>query len=209
MVCWPHHPVQNISNDTFGPLVAYLLPGATALAGLSPFLPAVRTWLAAAPGDAPTIGGFLYLTVAALAAGMTVSAVRWLVVDGLHARTGLPPPALDYSRLGENVGAFRLLIDIHYTYYRFYANMLVALAVAWAGYRAGLGWAAPPGLPDFAVFVLAPVFFATSRDNLRKYYARSAQLLQPRPTPSGGPAPAGRRTPAGPRRGRPARSAAG
>jgi hypothetical protein len=32
--------MQSISNDTFGPLVAYLVPGATALIGLSPFLPA-------------------------------------------------------------------------------------------------------------------------------------------------------------------------
>lgn len=201
--------MQSISTDTFGPLVAYLVPGATTLAGLSTFLPPVRAWLAVTPGAAPTIGGFLYLTLAALAAGLTVSAVRWLVVDTLHARTGLTAPPLDYGRLGENVGAVRLLIDIHYTYYRFYANMLVALVVAWAGHRAGTGWAAPAGLPDVALLTLTPVFFVTSRDNLRKYYTRLGQLLAPRATASAAPAPAGRRTPAGPPRGRPARSAAG
>jgi hypothetical protein len=68
--------MQSVSNDTFGPLIAYLVPGATALYGLSPYVPAVQSWFACTPGDAPTIGGFLYLTVAALAVGMTVSAVR-------------------------------------------------------------------------------------------------------------------------------------
>lgn len=181
---------------------------ATALLGLSPFVPAVRGWLAAAPGDPPTVGGFLYLTVAAVAAGMTVSAVRWAVVDRLHARTGLPPPPLDFARLGPNVEALRLLIDIHYTHYRFYANMLVALVAAWAGHRAAVGWTAPAGPIDAAVLALGPVFFATSRDTLRKYYARSAQLLPPRPPPPV-PAPAGPRTPAGSARRRPAPSAAG
>ena len=66
------------------------------------------------PTEAPTIGGFLYLTVASLAAGMTVSAIQWAVVDTLHSLTGLPLPPLDFSRLGKNVAAYGLLIEIHY-----------------------------------------------------------------------------------------------
>lgn len=159
--------MQSVSNDTFGPLIAYLVPGATALVGLSPFLPPVQGWLAGTPAGAPTIGGFLYLTVAALAAGMTVSALRWVVVDTLHARTGLPPPALDFSHLGPNVEALRLLIEIHYRHYQFYANMVVATAVAWAAHRFAVGWDAPAGPLDLAALVLLPVFYATSRDTLR------------------------------------------
>ena len=37
--------MQSVSNDTFGPLIAYLVSVATVLTGLSPFLPTVRTWL--------------------------------------------------------------------------------------------------------------------------------------------------------------------
>lgn len=199
--------MQGVSNDTFGPLVAYLVPGATALTGLAPFLPPVQTWLASAPGTTPTIGGFLYLTIAAVAVGMTVSAVRWVVVDMLHAETGLRPPPLDFSQLGPNVEAMRLLIEIHYTHYRFYANMAVATAVAWAGYRTASGWATPPNILDLAVLVLEPIFLATSRDTLRKYYTRLGQLLPPATPPA--PAPAAGRTPVASRRGRPRRSAAG
>lgn len=120
--------METVSNANFGPLIAYLLPGATVLLGFSEFSATLRTWFAAAPSDAPSIGGFLYLTAAALAAGMVVSAVRWAVVDTLHSYTGLPMPALEFSRLGRNVEAFSLLIEIHYQHYQFYANMLVAAA---------------------------------------------------------------------------------
>jgi hypothetical protein len=169
--------MQTLTNANFGPLVAYLVPGATVLAGLSPFSPTIQSWLAGGPLGEPTLGGFLYLTVAALAAGMTVSAVRWAVVDTLHGWTGLRMPPLDFSRLGPNVGAFQLLIEIHYKHYLFHANMVVAGAVAYASYRVHLGSVWPLGWPDLLFLCGEAVFWATSRDNLRKYYARSRQLL--------------------------------
>jgi hypothetical protein len=145
-------------------------------------VPAVRAWYAATPADAPTIGGLVFLSVASLAAGMTVSAVRWASVDTWHARRGLPAPDLDFARLPGRVDEFRLLIEIHYRHYQFYANMLVAVAAAYAGYRAS-AWCAAPGPADLAFVVLEPVFYFASRDTLRKYYARSARLLSPPQTP--------------------------
>lgn len=169
--------MESISNDNFGPLIAYLVPGATALAGFSPFSLTLRTWFAANPADSPSLGGFLYLTVASLATGMTVSAVRWALVDTLHARTGLPQPPLDFFRLRGNVEAFSLLIDIHYRHYLFYANMFVATAAAYASYRL---WAGQDqfGWPDVLITFIEAVFFAASRDTLKKYYMRSTQLLR-------------------------------
>ena len=167
--------MQSVSNDNFGPLIAYLIPGATALIGLVPFSPAIRTWLAATPDDAPTIGGFLYLTIASLAVGMAVSAIRWAAVDFIHARTGLKQPPLDFSNLRGNVDAFSLLIEIHYRHYQFHANMFVAVAFLYAC-LAIAGIPLSVGL-SVALLILEVVFFRTSRDNLRKYYARTAQLL--------------------------------
>lgn len=109
-----------VSNDNFGPLIAYLVPGAIVLLGGSQFSSMLRAWFASTPTDAPTIGGFLYLTVASLGVGMTVSAVRWATVDQFHARTGLRIPRRDFSKLGRNVDAFSLLIRIHYEHYQFY-----------------------------------------------------------------------------------------
>lgn len=113
--------MSDVSRDNFGPLVAYLVPGATVLMGFSQFSPVLRTWFAATPADAPTIGGFLYLTVASVAVGMTVNAVRWVTMDTVLRWTGIELPALDFSRLGQNVDAFGLLIEIHYHHYQFHA----------------------------------------------------------------------------------------
>lgn len=169
--------MQSVSNANLGPLIAYLVPGATVLAGASQFSPAVRVWFAVTPADAPTIGGFLYLTVASLAVGMTVNAVRWALIDRLHGWTGLAMPPMDFSKLGPNVEAFSLLIRIHYEHYQYFANMFVATAVAYACYRVKLGGLFPFGWPDLGFVLVEVVFFITSRDTLRKYYHRSRQLL--------------------------------
>jgi hypothetical protein len=186
--------MQTVSNDTFGPLIAYLVPGATVLTGLSPFLPVVQTWLEGTSSVAPTIGGLLYLSLASFGAGMTVSAVRWATVDTLHARTGIRPPKLNFANLPGKCEELRLLIEIHYRHYQFYANMLVAILIAYAGYRIHVGFAAP-GLADLALMALAPVFYFTSRDTLRKYYVRSRQLLSPRPRRRPSPMEAAKRSP--------------
>lgn len=169
--------MSDVSTPNFGPLIAYLVPGAIVLLGLSEFSPTLQSWFAASSADAPSIGGFLYLTVAAIAAGMTVSALRWAIVDTFHSLTGLTLPNLDFSRLGENVSAFTLLIDIHYRHYQFYANTAVATVIAYACYRIKLGAASPLGVVDAGVAILELIFIATSRDTLRKYYSRTAQLL--------------------------------
>ena len=171
--------MPSVSNDNFGPLIAYLVPGATVLLGVSPCSPTLQEWLGMAPAASPTVGGFLYVTVAALAVGMTVSAVRWLVVDTIHGLTGLPPPVLDFAGLGANVAGYLLLIEIHYRHYQFYANMVIAVAVAYISYRVQLGGHAVGGI-DLGALVLEGVFFATSRDTLDKYYTRSRQLLEGR-----------------------------
>ena len=173
--------VQSVSNANFGPLIAYLVPGATALWGFSRFSAPLQSWFAFTAVDAPTISGFLYLTVASLAVGMTVTALRWAFVDLLHAKTGLRPPSLDFARLGGNVEAFNLLIEIHYRHYQFYANMFVATAIAFVCQRSAFITGAGPGWLDFGFITLEAVFFYTSRDTLRKYYQRTQQLLSVSP----------------------------
>jgi hypothetical protein len=109
--------------------------------------------------------------VQALAVGLTVSTVRWFVVDTLHHHTGIRPTAWDFAVLEKGVEAFAFLIEIHYRYYKFYANVVVALAVSYLSGGYALGWRSVVYLP------LMVLFFLGSRDSLRKYYSRSGQLL--------------------------------
>jgi hypothetical protein len=160
------------SLTNFGLLIAYVLPGFTALEGFPLISPGRTAW--GTTGDPnPTLTAFLSGTVMALAAGLTVSTVRWLVVDTFHHWTGLERPARDFARLETNVAAFDYLVLAHYRYYKFYANMVVALVWAYATGGYALGWR------GILYWPLAMLFFFASRDTLRKYYSRTARLLGP------------------------------
>lgn len=169
--------MKDVTSNNFGVLIAYLVPGATALWGLSSFSPSLRAWFAATPNDAPTISGFLYLTVASLAVGMTVTAVRWACVDLVHAATGVEAPDLDFSQLPGKVDAYNLLIEIHYRHYQFYANMFVATAITWICHRIAIEPRCQISWVDPTFVIVEAVFFLTSRDTLKKYLKRTEQLL--------------------------------
>lgn len=166
------------SITNFGFLIAFIVPGFTALWGVSYFSDTVRLWLGESATESPTVGGFLYVTLASIAAGLTASAVRWMVINRLHQWTGIPEPRWDFSRLGPNAVAFNMLIEIHYRHYQYYANMLVALIFLFICRRMGSGqiWA-PLGAMDWSVLGLAAIFYVTSRDTLRKYHTRGTRLL--------------------------------
>jgi len=171
--------LENVTARNFGLLIAYLIPGFVALWGVSFQSEAVHAWLfgEAASGGA-TVGGFLYVTLASVAAGMTASAIRWAVLDLLHHVTGVKSPKWNDAILERKLPAFEYVVEQHYRYYQFYGNGLVCLLVAYGAWRtsdryAGFGL----GVPDLGVLFIALVFLAGSRDALRKYYRRASVLL--------------------------------
>lgn len=158
-------------DSNFGLLIAYVLPGFTALYGL-PFLSSTEGWGIAGVEANATVAQFLSGTVEATAVGLMVSSVRWLFIDMLHQRTGINPPQWNFAHLETGVDAFEFLVAIHYRYYKYYANMLVALIWSYAAGGYALGWR------GLAYWALGLVFFLASRDALRKYYERTGQLLR-------------------------------
>ena len=119
--------VSTLSNQNFGLVIAYVVPGFVALWGVSYFSPTVDSG-SRLQQDAPTVAGFMYVTLASLAAGVTVSAVRWAVIDQLHHATGIVPPAWKFAHLEGKLQGYLTLIENHYRYYQFYSNMFVAVA---------------------------------------------------------------------------------
>ena len=169
--------MKDVSPGNFGVLIAFVLPGFIVLWGVSYFSATVRLWLSGA-GTSPSIGGFMFGTLASVAAGVTVSTVRWLVIDKIHHWTGLRQPPWNFSRLGRNVDAYNVLNDIHYKFYLFHANGLIALIFVYVARRAHQGiFTAPVGWFDLGLALLSVVLFVGSRDMLRKYYTRVSQLL--------------------------------
>lgn len=161
-------------NRHFGLVIAYLLPGFVALVGLAPLSPTVAGWLAA--GAHSDLGTPVYALLAAMTAGMVVSCFRWLVIDQVHAVTGLGSSRFDARALEAHPTAFSYLIEQHYRYYQFYANVLVAVVWAYAVHR----WRGASPLfgvgTDAGVVILSAVLFLGSRDALSKYRRRSGQL---------------------------------
>ena len=167
--------VKDVTTSNFGLLIAFVLPGFVLLWGIAPYSPTVTHWLAHANSDAPTVGGFLYATLASVGLGQLVSTLRWLLIDSLHHRTGITPPKVGFASLKDAVGAFDRLIEIHYRYYQWHANALIAATMA-----AVLYWFAR-GLRFREVLLLIAVdalLYVGSRDTLTKYYRRVDELLR-------------------------------
>ena len=170
--------MSELSEKNFGLLIAYVLPGFVTLWGISHFSPTVESWIATSQHGAPTVGGFLYVTLASLVAGLTVSAIRWILIDNLHHATGVKPPAWEFANLDDRLQGFLALVENHYRYYQFYANSAIAGGIAYATYSSSnyVNFCQP----DWRIsgFVLLEiVLLAGSRDSLRKYYLRVERLL--------------------------------
>ncbi len=171
--------MNEVNSKNFGLLIAYILPGLTTLWSVSYFSVTIRAWFAVTPGDPATVGGFLYVTLASIVAGLSVSTVRWVTIDTLHHWTGIRKPTWDFSKVQSNIGAYVVLVEHKYRYYQFYSNMVVALVLLFVSRRLQFGvlttqieWF------DAVLFSLVIVFFAASRDTLRQYYSRGNTMLR-------------------------------
>ncbi len=171
--------MNSLTTQNFGLVIAYLLPGFVALWGVSCVSPTVDAWISASQQNTPTVAGFMYVTLASLAAGVTVSAVRWATIDHLHHATGIMPPVWKFVNLEGKLQGYLTLIENHYRYYQFYSNMFVAVAFSFVARAASAG-AKVSFTPAITFLALELVLFAGSRDTLRKYYSRTQQLLSSR-----------------------------
>lgn len=176
--CYPSC-LTPINADSFGILIAYLLPGFVCLWGFFPFLGPAQVWLTSGSAEnAPTIGGFLYGTLASMAAGLIVSALRWMVVDKVYHRTGIREPRWDFQKLSENLAAFEGLVANHYRYYQCYSNLMLSIALLYTIRFPTIPHGTARGIWLDLAFVLTEVIlFFGSRDTLRKYYRRSEAVL--------------------------------
>ena len=162
-------------DRSFGLVIAFLLPGFTIVLGVAVLSPTVATWLSQEPTPNTGLGGFVYVVMSSLAAGMIASAVRWLIVDPMMHRLGLKPPVLDFSKLQANLDAFELAVHHNYRHYQFYANSFVGLWVFAACHQVAAGNWWPSAWIGFAALQL--VLLVTARDCLRRYYDRIGEII--------------------------------
>ena len=169
--------MKDLTENNFGVIIAFLLPGFVLLYGLTYSSNEVALWLAkSSDKDSLTVGGFLYATLASLALGLIVSAARWLVIDTVLKWMGVRNPGLKYEKLKDRdtLAAFSAVVANHYRYYQYYANTLIALAGGFVVYLANhnghAGWKLWAGFSGTAI-----VLFLGSRD------ARAPRSARPTP----------------------------
>lgn len=168
--------MKEVSKQNFGLVIAYLLPGLVVLWGVSFFSDTVRMWLTTGEEVSPTVAGFLYVTLAAFTAGLTLGAIRTVTIDALHHYTGVTKPEWDFSEFQAKFWAFNQLVESHYCLYQFYAHMSLALPASVAARSVALGewqdWSSIVGC-----LLLEAVFLGVSRGTLKTHYARVTDLL--------------------------------
>jgi hypothetical protein len=181
--------VKDITEGNFGVIIAFWLPGFILLWTLSYSSNDLALWLkqASCPA-APTIGDFLYGTIASLAAGLIINAVRWVFVDHilfvcshLNKRlAGLRRPKLDFSRVREKdvLEGFNAAVNNYFRYYQYYSNTLVALTVGYGTYSA---YKKNLWLPEITLWYLliSSALLLASGDCLQKFYVSISQILKP------------------------------
>ena len=167
--------MQRVTNDNFGLLIGYVLPGFIGLWGMRYLSTTVDGWLGSQPTPQPTVSGFLYVTLASVGIGLFASTIRWLTVDKLHYQTGIGHRQWDYAKLQAHMQAVEFLVANQYRYYQFYSNSLVSVAFTYTAYI----WASGNWSLELAAgfITVELILWAGSRDTLRNYHNRVGELL--------------------------------
>ena len=178
--------MKDITEGNFGVVIAFWLPGFLLLWGLSYSFPALALWLdKESATDAPSIGDFLYATIASLAVGLLISAVRWLFVDQLFFRlcglllSNLRRPKLDFSLLKnkDTLEAFSAAVNNHYRYYQYYSNTFISLTIVYVTYASEKKGVWFSQLTIWSLLLEVALLLA-SGDCIRKYHDAISQILK-------------------------------
>ena len=161
----------------FGQIIAFLLPGFLGLYGLSISAGNISGPLAAMNEKDVTVGTALMVSLAALALGLLLSAIRWMFLDHVLLWCGIRDTGMDFSKLGDSkkLEAFEAVVNNHYRYYQYYGNSLVSILMA-AGVYIGAGGQLSRGW-IFGVVGLSIVLLLGAGDCLSAYYRRGRAVL--------------------------------
>jgi hypothetical protein len=167
------------SSRQFGIIIGYVLPGFVALGGLAPLFPTIAYWLQPVSASQYDLGlgPPLYAILAATALGQVLSCFRWILLDQLHAFTGLRRPAWEDSQLDRVLSGFDYLVQNHFRYYEFCGNTLLALFLTYAANRTLGTLAFLNGWTDLGMAIVIAVLFLASRNALKTYYTRTSRLI--------------------------------
>jgi hypothetical protein len=171
-----------LQAGAFGYLIAFVAPGSVLLWGLSKFSEDIRRWFGFAAEAETTVGGFLFVALAAIALGVFISGVRWALVDQLLMEHRERTKKRDFKRSSLNdpevKAAYELANELYYRFYQFYSNMLIAFLGTYVLWLVDLGtypWHRPAATA--AVVGISLSLYFSASDSLGRYYEHLEEIL--------------------------------
>jgi len=182
--------MKDVTSTSFGFLIAYLLPGLVALYAFSLWLDPIQSQLKVFLTADANVGLFLLVILAAIALGLQVTAVRWvlfelvlfLVLFELVFGWKLRLSKSDFASLGVpgKLEAFRAATDEYYRYHQFWGGMTIVLPILYLGLRSSksldFSWA-KSCWTAFAFVVIEVITFAAAIEAYRRYAGRGNKIL--------------------------------
>ena len=172
---------QDHLTKSFGLIIAFIVPGMIGLYAASFPVPGLRDWFGVASSQPPTVGGFLFVNVAAAGAGVFLSGLRWLVLEkwywGWLYSENDRGGSVSIAERSRSELVYQNLVAQFYDFYLFYANTLFALILLYAAWAFteephwGLAWA------GVALAVAICVLERSARNSFERFHARRANLL--------------------------------
>lgn len=180
---------MNITSTTFGLVIATLLPGLAALYGLTFWSPRVRQVFETFLTSDSNIGLFLLVILAALAMGLLLSALRWVVYErdfpwAKHDR--LSPDDFQSLTRTDCLPAFKTVVEEHYRYHQFFGGV----SIAWPLIVGGWVWRESSSLGILLTIgaivvgiLLELLLYAAAKDARKQYIDRAKGVLKGRGSP--------------------------
>lgn len=126
---------------TFGYLIAFVLPGFVATLALAYLIPPLNTALTTLATGENAAGPIFFVTVSSLTVGVSLNAVRRVILDRLLDTVEPSRPKLDYARLSDDKRLiFKDALEGTYRPYEFVANMTLALGLLFLVRLGYIGW---------------------------------------------------------------------
>ena len=167
----------SLENSTI--IIAFLLPGAIAMWGMSFFSDTVRSWLRPS-STSSSVGGAILFLVASLTAGLLTDALRTHTVDIIHFHTGVQQAEWSFEDLDKaKLEQFQGIMDNHFRYHQFYGNAFLCILFVYASWHIKQrAWPWPPSLRALAVTFLLIVTWLGSRTDLEAACQAVDELMQ-------------------------------
>jgi hypothetical protein len=176
--------MPDVTSTFFGLTIAFVTPGLVGLFSLQYWFSSTHNLFNTFETGRANAGLFFVVAIAAMAVGIVLSAVRWLVYEVLLERPfrswvgeGSSPADRDGLWTADRLTAFRAAIDETYRYHQAYGALSVALPallVGWLRAHSVTNWT-QVGL--WAVFGAVEVLLAAGALSARKRYFANTKSI--------------------------------